>query len=114
MNRAVEPEIAFVRGQGCRVWDADGNEYIDYHAAFAPYILGHSDPDVDGAVKKVLETGQTLMGAGTTTWEGRVVEQIVAHVPSVERAMLTSTGSEATDYAVRVARAHTGRDGIIA
>ena len=113
VNRAVEPEIAFVRGKGCRVWDADGNEYIDYHAAFAPYILGHADPDVTGAVQKVLETGQTLMGAGTTTWEGRVVELIVAHVPSVERAMLTNTGSEATDYAVRVARAHTGRDGII-
>ncbi len=56
VNRAVEPEIAFVRGKGCRVWDADGNEYIDYHAAFAPYILGHADPDVTGAVQKVLET----------------------------------------------------------
>ena len=48
LNRKVEPEIAFVRGQGSRVWDADGNEFIDYHAGFAPYLLGHADPDVDG------------------------------------------------------------------
>lgn len=113
VNRAVAPEIAFLRGQGSRVWDADGNEYIDYHAGFAPYILGHNDPDVNAVVKQVLDGGQTLMGSGTNTWEGRCAELIVEHVPSVEQVMLTNTGSEATFHAVRLARAHTGRNGVI-
>lgn len=113
VNRAVAPEIAFLRGQGSRVWDADGNEYIDYHAGFAPYILGHNDTDVNAVVTQAMADGQTLMGSGTNTWEGRCAELIVQHVPSVEQVMLTNTGSEATFHAVRLARAHTGRDGVI-
>jgi glutamate-1-semialdehyde 2,1-aminomutase len=50
LNRKVEPEIAFVRGQGAYLWDVDGNRYVDYHAGFAPYLLGHADPNVEGAV----------------------------------------------------------------
>lgn len=113
VNRAVAPELAFVRGLGSRVWDADGNEYIDYHAGFAPYILGHNDPDVNAFVTQALTDGQTLMGSGTNPWEGRCAELIVQHVPSVEQVMLTNTGSEATFHAVRLARAHTGRNGVI-
>jgi len=113
VNRAVAPEIAFVRGEGSRVWDADGNEYIDYHAAFAPFVLGHNDPDVNAAVAKVLEDGATLMGSGTNPLEGRCAELIVEHVASVDKVMLTNTGSEATYHAIRIARAHTGRDGVI-
>ncbi len=113
VNRAVAPEIAFVRGQGSRVWDADGKEYIDYHAAFAPFIFGHNDPDVNAAVAKVLDDGATLMGSGTNPWEGRCAALIVKHVPAVEKVMLTNTGSEATYHAIRIARAHTGRNGII-
>lgn len=44
VNRAAHPEIVFVKGQGAYLWDADGNRYIDYHAAFAPHFLGHHDP----------------------------------------------------------------------
>lgn len=113
VNRAVAPEIAFVRGQGSKVWDADGQEYIDYHAGFAPYVLGHNDADVNAVVRQALEDQQTLMGAGTNPWEGRCAELIVTHVPSVEQVMLTNTGSEATFHAVRLARAHTGRNGVI-
>ncbi len=113
VNRAVQPEIAFVRGQGSRVWDVDGNEYIDYHAAFAPHLLGHNDPDVNAAVRRALDEGLTLMGSGTTPWEGRLAELLVEHVPSVEQVQLTNTGSEATYHALRIARAHTGRDGVI-
>ena len=47
LNRKVDPAIVFVRAQGSRLWDADGNEYIDYHAAFAPHLLGHNDPGVN-------------------------------------------------------------------
>ena len=113
VNRAVKPEISFLRGRGSRVWDADGNEYIDYHAGFAPYILGHNDPDVTDAVRRVLDEEATLMGAGTNLLEGRVAELIVEHVPSVDRVMLTNTGSEATYHALRIARAHTGRAGVV-
>jgi glutamate-1-semialdehyde 2,1-aminomutase len=112
-NRAAKPEIVFVRGQGSRVWDADGNEYIDYHAAFAPFILGHNDPDVNAAVKRVLENGTTLMGSGTTELEGRLAELICQAVPSVKAVQITNTGSEATFHAIRIARAHTGRDDVI-
>jgi glutamate-1-semialdehyde 2,1-aminomutase len=113
VNRAVEPNISFVKGEGARVWDADGNEYIDYHAAFGPYILGHNDPEVNAAVRRVLDDGTTLMGAGTNALEGRTAELIVKSVPSVNRVMLTNTGSEATFHALRIARAHTGREGVI-
>jgi glutamate-1-semialdehyde 2,1-aminomutase len=113
VNRAVTPEIAFVRGKGSRVWDADGNAYIDYHAGFAPYILGHNDAEVTAAVRRVLDEEATLMGAGTNALEGRVAELIVEHVPSVDQVMLTNTGSEATYHALRIARTHTGRSGVI-
>lgn len=113
LNRLAQPEIAFVRGQGSRVWDADGNEYIDYHGAFAPYLLGHNDPDVNAAVRKALDDGLTLMGSGTNWWEGRLAELIVEHVDSVEQVQITTSGSEATYHAIRLARAYTGRDDII-
>jgi glutamate-1-semialdehyde 2,1-aminomutase len=113
LNRLVEPEIAFVRGRGSRIWDVDGNEYIDYHAAFAPHLLGHNDPDVTAAVRRALDDDASLMGSGTNPWEGRLAELIVEHVPSVEQVQLTNTGSEATHHALRLARAHTGREGIL-
>src|SRR5437588_8832802 len=113
LNRLVQPESAFVRGRGSRVWDVDGNEYIDYHAGFAPYLLGHNDPDVNAAGRRALDEELTLMGSGTNPWEGRLAELIVRHVPSVEQVQLTNTGSEATFHAVRLARAHTGRDGVL-
>src|SRR5262249_27133673 len=113
LNRLVQPEIAFVRGRGSRVYDLDGNEYIDYHAGFAPYLLGHNDPDVNDAVRRALDDDLTLMGSGTNPWEGRLGELIVEHVPFVEEVQLTNTGSEATYHALRIARAHTGRNGVI-
>jgi glutamate-1-semialdehyde 2,1-aminomutase len=112
LNRKVEPEIAFVRGQGAYVWDADGNRYIDYHAGFAPYLLGHADAEVDGAVQRALREGWTLMGSGTTPWEGRCAELMVKCVPALDRVQLTCTGSEATYHALRLSRAFTGKDHI--
>ena len=113
MNRAVEPEIVFVKGQGAYVWDADGNRYIDYHAAFAPHILGHNDPYVTEAVVRVLREGASLFGSGTTVLEGKLAELICTHVPSVESVQFLNTGSEATYEAIRLARAVTGRDHIV-
>ncbi|MGH9616119.1 MAG: aspartate aminotransferase family protein [Acidobacteriaceae bacterium] len=112
-NRAIEPEIAFAKGEGSRIWDVDGNEYIDYHAAFAPHFLGHNDPYVTEAVMRVLRDGISLFGSGTTVLEGRLAELICEHVPAVESIQLMNTGSEATYQAIRLGRAVTGRDHII-
>lgn len=113
VNRAVQPEIVFVKGQGAYVWDADGNQYIDYHAAFAPHILGHNDPYVTEAVVRVLRADASLFGSGTTVLEGQLAELICTHVPAVESVQFLNTGSEATYEAIRLARAVTGRDHIV-
>lgn len=66
VDRPVAPEIVFVRGEGPLIGDTDGNEYVDYHAAFAPHFLGHNDPDVTCAVERVLRDGSSLFGTGTS------------------------------------------------
>jgi glutamate-1-semialdehyde 2,1-aminomutase len=103
----------FVKGRGAHIWDADGNRYIDYHAAFGPYFLGHNDPYVTEAVTRVLGEGASLYGSGTTVLEGRLAELICGHIPSVESVQFLNTGSEATYQAIRLARAATGRDHLI-
>src|SRR2546422_8619214 len=70
LNRKCEPNICFTRGQGSRVWDLDGNEYIDYQAGFAAFFLGHNDADVNAAVAQALQSQRVLMGAGPTDLEG--------------------------------------------
>lgn len=113
VNRAASPEIVFVKGHGAHLWDADGNRYIDYHAAFAPHFLGHNDPHVTEAVHRVLRDGASLYGSGTTVLEGRLAELVCQNVPSVESVQFLNTGSEASYQAIRLARAITGRDHII-
>ena len=113
MNRKVEPAIAFVRGQGAYLFDVDGNRYTDYHAAFAPYLLGHNDPDVEGTVCRAMTDGWTLTGTGTTPWEATAAELLTRCVASLERVQFTTTGSEATYHALRLSRAFTGRDHIV-
>lgn len=113
VNRAVEPELVFLKGEGAYIWDADGARYIDYHAAFAPHFLGHNDPYVTQAVVEALHQKTSLFGSGTTVAEGRLAELICENVPSVESVQLLNTGSEATYQAIRLARAVTGRDHII-
>ncbi len=113
VNRATHPEIVFTRGVGEYIWDAEGNRYIDYHAAFAPHILGHNDPYVSAAVVSAIEKKQSLFGSGTTEWEGRLAELICENIPWVESVQFLNTGSEATYQALRLARAVTGRDHII-
>lgn len=113
MNRKADPNICFVRGSGSRVWDLDGNEYIDYHAAFSAAFLGHNDPDVNEAVAKALREERVLMGAGPTELEGELSELICSHMPGVQKVQLTNSGSEATYHAIRLARAATGRAHIV-
>jgi len=113
VNRAVQPEIVFIKGQGAYVWDVDGNKYIDYHAAFAPHFLGHNDPYVTDAVISVLRKGASLYGSGTTEMEGQLAELMCRYIPAVQSVQFLNTGSEATYQAIRLARAVTGRDHII-
>ena len=113
LNRKSDPSICFSKGRGSHVWDVEGNEYIDYQAGFAAAFLGHNDPDVNDAVRKSLNDETLLMGAGPTNLEGQFAELFCRHVPTVEKLEITTTGSEATYHAIRIARAATGRDHII-
>lgn len=113
LNRKSDPNICFTKGVGSRVWDLEGNEYIDYQAGFAAAFLGHNDPDVNEAVKNAIGTDQILMGSGPTDLEGQLAALICKHVPTLEKIQLTTTGSEATYHAIRIARAVTSKNHII-
>jgi glutamate-1-semialdehyde 2,1-aminomutase len=107
--RSVGGTPAFiVRGDGSRIWDADGNEYIEYIGSWGPLLLGHCFPPVIKALRHTLETG-TSFGA-PTEGEVELAELIHEFVPSVEMVRLVSSGTEATMSALRVARGFTGRD----
>ncbi|HEY0698153.1 MAG TPA: aspartate aminotransferase family protein, partial [Micromonospora sp.] len=101
-------DLVITRAAGARFWDADGREYTDYHAAFGPPLLGHNDPDVTAAVTAAGER-LDLCGVAVTDGEVALAETLAELVPSIEKVLLTSTGSEATFHALRVARAATGR-----
>jgi len=113
LPRRVEPELAFERAEGAYLWDADGNRYVDYHAAFAPAILGHNDRRVNAAVEEVLKHGVSLCGSGTNVLEGRLAELMCTNMEVCEMAQILNTGTEATMAAIRLARGATGRDHVI-
>ena len=108
-NRTVDPNLVFARAKGASLWDVDGKHYIDYHAAFGPYILGHNDEEVNQAVIAILGRGDSLYGSGTNELEGELAELICQSVPCVDSIQLLNTGSEATYQAIRLARAATGK-----
>lgn len=110
--RIIEPPLCIRRAQGAYLWDEAGKRYIDYHAAFAPIILGHCYPAVVDRVSETIRETD-LYGVSTTYLELEVSKKIVAHLPSVEEVLLCCTGSEATFHAIRLARAVTGRQKII-
>jgi glutamate-1-semialdehyde 2,1-aminomutase len=99
------------RAKGARIWDVDGNEYIDYVGSWGPMILGHADAGVLRAVRAALRDG-TSFGAPTVL-ETELAQQICAALPSVERVRMVSSGTEATMSALRLARAATGRSRIL-
>lgn len=113
LNRKSDPNICFSKGVGSHVWDLEGNKYIDYQAGFAASFLGHNDPDINAAVLRTLQSDSVLMGAGPTDLEGKFAELFCKSVPTVESIQITTTGSEATYHAIRIARGVTGRDHII-
>lgn len=100
--------LSWGSGSGSRLTDVDGNAYVDYVLGMGPAILGHANPAVLRAVRSTLEMGQIL--AGQTSLEVELAEQIVALLPSAEEVRLTSSGSEAVQLALRIARAATDRN----
>ena len=110
--KAVECDAPFlVRGLGSRVWDADGNEYIDYVGSWGPLILGHADQGVLDAILNAAGNG-TSFGASTPS-EADLAELVVEAFPHVEKIRFVSSGTEATMSAIRLARAHTKRKYIV-
>ena len=85
INRRAEPCIAFARAQGARMWDVDGNEYIDYHAGFAPYVLGHNDADQNAAVIEAVKSGRSNYGSGPTEDEGELARLFLRCLPMAGR-----------------------------
>ena len=103
--------IFIASGHGSKIVDVDGNEYIDWVSSWGPLILGHADPDVVAAVTEATTRGTTF-GAPTEA-EVELAGEVAARVPSVEMMRMTSSGTEATMSAIRLARAVTGRDKIL-
>ncbi len=106
-----EASPVLAKGKAGRVWDADGNEFIDYRLGWGPIILGHADERVNQAVRDVIDNGTTF--AATTELEVEVAEKIVEMVPDMEMLRFTNTGTEATMHALRTARGYTNREKFI-
>ena len=106
-----DPGIVIREGKGSRVWDEDGNEYIDYLIGSGPMLLGHGNEEVLEAVFRQLPKGMTFFANNAAGIE--LAEEICRAVPCAEQLRYVSTGGEADMYAMRLARAYTGRDKIL-
>lgn len=113
LNRKVDPHIVFQSAHGSKLYDQAGKEYIDYHAAFAPHLLGHNYEPINQAVREAMESEWSLMGTGTTAWEVELSQLLCDGIDSLDKVQITNTGSEATAHAIRLSRAYTGRDDIV-
>jgi len=110
--RSVGGKPVFIkRGQGSRVYDEDGNSYVDYVCSWGPLILGHACPEVVEAIRKAALDGTTF--GASTALEVELAEMIVEAVPSIEMVRLVNSGTEALMSAIRVARGFTGRSKVV-
>jgi glutamate-1-semialdehyde 2,1-aminomutase len=110
--RNVKPHLIFTKAEGAYIYDADGNRYLDYQAAFGPFVLGHCHPYVTNKVIEAIQKTD-LYGVGTSDLEIQLAEKICKHVPSAEMVLFCNSGSEATYHAIRLSRAVTGRKKLI-
>src|SRR5581483_9627839 len=99
--------VMLERGRGSHVWDADGNEYVDFMMSFGALIQGHAHPRIVQVVSETIQEGSHF--AAATSAEVEAAEKFRSMVPSAEVVRFANTGSEATMLALRLARAHTGR-----
>ena len=110
--RAVGADPPFiVRGKGSRLWDADGNEYVDYIGSWGPMILGHAFPEVVEAITTAAANSASF-GASTPA-EADLAELVISAFPHMQKVRFVSSGTEATMSAIRLARAYTKRKYII-
>ena len=103
--------IFFEKGKGSKLFDVDGNEYIDCVSSWGPLIFGHADSDTVSSIQKALKFGTTY-GAPTVI-ETKIAEQIIKMVPSIEKVRMVNSGTEATMSAIRLARGYTKKNLII-
>jgi glutamate-1-semialdehyde 2,1-aminomutase len=109
---AVGGQPVFIaRGEGARLYDLDGNDYLDYVGSWGPLILGHCHPRVVRAVEEALRKGASF--GAPTELETQLAELIIDAMPSVEMVRMVSSGTEASMSAIRLARGFTGRDVIV-
>jgi glutamate-1-semialdehyde 2,1-aminomutase len=106
-----DASVVIARGQGSRVWDEDGREYVDYLLGSGPMLLGHGHPEVMEAVLEQLPKGMTFFANNAKGIE--LAEAIVEAVPCCEQVRFVTSGSEADMYAIRLARAHTGKPKVL-
>ncbi|MFZ5427013.1 MAG: glutamate-1-semialdehyde 2,1-aminomutase [Thermodesulfobacteriota bacterium] len=110
--RAVESEPLFIsRAMGSKIYDVDGNQYVDYVMSWGPMLLGHANPRVHEAAKAALDAGASF-GAPCPA-EVELAEKITKLMPSVEMVRMVNSGTEATMSALRLARGFTGRDFVV-
>ena len=110
--RAIGRDPIFIAsGRGATITDVDGNQYVDWVSSWGPLILGHAHPDVLKAIADAAQRGTTF--GAPTEGEVALAAEIVERVPSVEMVRMTSSGTEATMSAIRLARAVTGRDHVL-
>jgi glutamate-1-semialdehyde 2,1-aminomutase len=105
--------LYLARAEGARVWDVDGREYLDYCLAFGPLVTGHGHPRVLEAVRAEVSRAGTLIFGAPTDLELRLADRLARIVPSAEMVRFTSSGTEATLHALRLARGATGRSRIV-
>lgn len=105
------PAIFMDHGKGSKIYDIDGNEYIDYVLSWGPLILGHENKQVIDSLHKAVDKG-TSFGASTLE-EIKLAELVIDRVPSIEKVRMVSSGTEATQDTIRLARGYTGRDKIV-
>ncbi|HSN83977.1 MAG TPA: aminotransferase class III-fold pyridoxal phosphate-dependent enzyme, partial [Polyangiales bacterium] len=108
-----DPDLNFCvgRAKGSRIWDVSGNEYVDYLLGSGPHVLGHAHPAVLEALRTVPENGTSYLIVSKDAV--RLGEKIIEHVPCAEMVSLHSSGSEATFFALRLARAYRKRDKVL-
>lgn len=99
------------KGDGCQIWDADGNQFIDFCASWGPLILGHNHPKIREKVTEVMQNGMSF--GAPTALENELADLIVKNNKYVEKIRFTSSGTEAVMSAIRLARGYTGKDKII-
>jgi glutamate-1-semialdehyde 2,1-aminomutase len=107
----LRQNVFFSRGMGSRLWDVDGNEYIDCVVNMGALILGHGHPKVSEAVKRQIDTG--LVGSLETELSIKIAEELSRLIPCAEALKFSNTGTEAIMKAILLARAYTGKDKIV-